>query len=176
MRWKQNFMAYFLLLFAVKAVNHCELFIFTAFSEFLQKKESFLHGFEPLTSCMPSSYSTAPNITYCIDLSCEIKSDWVEVGKKCGDFVRNAVKCAELFLFTAFTAFTAFLTLMCHKSWCGEFLSEMRLILRSIFVRKAVKCGQIFLFTAITAFLTKIQRIHRISYKNLPKNLYPGIA
>ena len=29
-------------------------------------------------------------------------------------------------------------------------------------------------FTAITAFLTKVHHIHRISYKNLPKNLDPG--
>ena len=55
------------------------------------------------------------------------------------------------------------------------------------FVRNAVifalnfckKCGEIFSFTAfaaITAFVTKIQRIHRFSYKNLPKNLNPGNA
>ena len=87
------------------------------------------------------------------------------------NFVRNAVKCGELFSFTAFTAFTAFLTLVCHKSWCGEFLSEMQWILKWIFVRNAVKCGDIFIltaFTAITAFLTKIHRIYRISYKKLP--------
>ena len=56
--------------------------------------------------------------------------------------------------------------------------------MRWIFVRNAVnfavnfckKCGEIFIFTAftaITAFLTTVHRNHRISYKNLPKNLDP---
>ena len=31
-----------------------------------------------------------------------------------------------------------------------------------------------FFFTAVTAFLTKIHRIHCISYKKSPKNLNPG--
>ena len=53
----------------------------------------------------------------------------------------------------------------------------MRWISRWIFVKNAVKCGELFFFTAFTAiiaFLTKNHRIHRISYKNLPKNLDPG--
>ena len=77
------------------------------------------------------------------------------------------------FFFTTFTAFTAFLTLFCNKSRCGEYMWEMRWI----FVRNAVKCCEISIctaFTAITAFLTKIHRFHRISYKNLLKNLDPG--
>ena len=42
---EKNFTAYFLHLFAVNAVNRGELFIFTAFSVFLQKWSS-PHGFE----------------------------------------------------------------------------------------------------------------------------------
>ena len=59
----------------------------------------------------------------------EFESDSVNVGKQMHwilrwRFVRNAVNS----FFTAFTAFTAFLTLICHKSRCCEFLSEMRWI------------------------------------------------
>ena len=43
-----------------------------------------------------------------------------------------------------------------------------------IFVRNAVKCGEIFIFTAFTAVTAILTKIHRISYKNLPKNLDPG--
>ena len=46
--------------------------------------------------------------------------------------------------------------------------------MRWIFVRNAMKCGEIFIFTAIIAFLTKIHRIHRISYNNKHKNRDPG--
>ena len=37
------------------------------------------------------------------------------------------------------------------------------------------KCGEFrIFFAAITAFLKKMNCIHRISYKNSPKNLDPG--
>ena len=71
-----------------------------------------------------------------------------------------------------------FLTAFCGE--CGEsrwVIYFLRWMWRLIFVRNAVKCGEIFIFTAftaITAFLTKIHRFHRISYKNIPKNLDPG--
>ena len=75
------FTAYFLHLFAVNVVNRGELFIFTAFSIFLQNV-SFTQGFEPPTSCMPSAaYSTAPTVMYYLGISREFKSDWVNVGK-----------------------------------------------------------------------------------------------
>ena len=60
------------------------------------------HGFEPLTSCMPSSvYSTAPTVAYFDDISWEFKPDWVNIGKQMRwIFVRNAVnfcmKCGEM--------------------------------------------------------------------------------
>ena len=47
-----------------------------------------------------------------------------------------------------------------------------------LFALKAVNRGDFFIFTtfsAITAFLTKSRRIHRFSYKNLPKFLDPGV-
>ena len=103
MRWKKIiFTAYFLHLFAVNAVNRGELFIFTTFSIFLQNVSS-PQGFEPQTSCMPAAaYSTAPTVTYYLGISREFKSDWVNVGKQMRwFFVRSAVKCAELFFFTA---------------------------------------------------------------------------
>ena len=38
------------------------------------KKETSVHGFEPLTSCMSTtSYSTAPSVTYVTDISGEFK-------------------------------------------------------------------------------------------------------
>ena len=46
------------------------------------------------------------------------------------------------------------------------------------FCKKCGKCGEIFVvtaFTAITAFPTEVHHIHRISCKNLPKNLDPGL-
>ena len=45
------------------------------------------------------------------------------------------------------------------------------------FVRNAVKSGDLFFFTAFTeinAFLTKIHRIHRISYKKISLKPRPG--
>ena len=60
MRWKKIiFTAYFLHLFAVNAVNRGELFIFTAFSVFLQKRilltrvwtSDLLHAFHCLVHC-----------------------------------------------------------------------------------------------------------------------------
>ena len=147
------------------AVNY----LFSPCSQYSYKKEASLPWFEPVTSFMPSSaHSTSPNLTYFCDISSEFKLDWVNVGKWMRwIFVGNAVnfavnfckKCGEkrwIIFFTAFTAFTAFLTLICHKSGCGEFLYEMRWI----FVRNAVKCGEIFIFTsftAFTAFLTKMR-------------------
>ena len=96
MRWnavKIIFAAYFLHLFAVNPVNCVELFIFTAFSVFLLKRIC-LRGFEHLTSCMPSiDYPTAPIFTYLFVISCDFKSDWVNVRMPMRwIFVRNAVK------------------------------------------------------------------------------------
>ena len=90
------FTAYFLHLFAVNAVNRRELFIFTAHS---YKKESSPHGFEPQTSCRPSTaYSTAPTVNYIFEISCEFKSDWVNFGNLMRwIFVRNAVNFAVIF-------------------------------------------------------------------------------
>ena len=42
------------------------------------------------------------------------------------------------------------------------------------FLRNAVKCGELYFFTAFTAFTSFLTKIHRISYKNLPKSLDPG--
>ena len=133
MRWnavkkKIIFTAFFLHLFAVNAVNRGELFIFTAFSVFLQKKLQYT-GFETLTSCMSSTpYSTAPNFTYFNDISCEFKSGFSKRWKA------NAVN-------------------FCKK--CGDFFKEIRWISRWILVRNAVSLF-FTAFTAITAFLTKI--------------------
>ena len=57
-------------------------------------------------------------------------------------------------------------------------------LMRLIFVRNAVnfvvnfckKCGEIFIFTAFTGITACLTKIHRISYKILPKNLDPGIT
>ena len=68
--------------------------------------------FEPLTSCMPlTAKSSAPAVTYIFESSCDFKSDWVNLGNHLRwIFVRNAVKCSEIIIFTVFTAITAFLT------------------------------------------------------------------
>ena len=89
-----------------------ENYFFSPRSQYSYKKELYPHGFDPLTSCMPSAaYSTAPTVTYYLGISREFKSDWVNVGNQMRwIFVRNAVKSGELFFFTAFTAITAFLT------------------------------------------------------------------
>ena len=66
-----------------------------------------------------------------------------------------------------------------HRFHRISYIDLPQMSMRWIFVRNAVKCGEIFnftAFTAITAFLTKIYRIHRISYKNLLKNLDPGLV
>ena len=89
-------------------------------------------------------------------------------------FVRNVVKCVELF-------FSPHSPL--HRT---SYISLPQKSMRWIFVRNAMsfavnfskKCGEIFIFTAfsaITAFLTQIHRIHRISYKNLPEKLRSGL-
>ena len=150
MRWnavkKNNFHRVFLTSFCGECGESRWIIFFHRVLSILTKKKSSLHGFEPLTSCMPSNaYSTAPTVTYLFVISCEFKSDWVNFGNHMRwIFVRNAVKCGELFFsphlavrknnsplerkrwiiffFTAFTAFTAFLTLICHNSLCGEFL------------------------------------------------------
>ena len=79
------------------AVNY----LFSPRSQYSYKKESPPHGFERLPSCMPSTaYSTAPTVTSIFEISCEFKSDWVNIGKYMRwIFVRNAVKCGELFFF-----------------------------------------------------------------------------
>ena len=115
-----------------------ELFIFTAFSVFLQKGTS-MHGFEPLSFCTSwTSYSTAPTVKYCIYISCEIKSDSVNVEKQMRSiFVRNAVNFEMSFVRYAVNYFfyrahriQRISCIICHKSWCGKFLQEMR---RNIF-------------------------------------------
>ena len=64
--------------------------------------EASLQGFKALTSCMPpTSWSSAPTLTYFYDISCEFKSDSVNVGKPMRWSVeRNAVnfckKCGEM--------------------------------------------------------------------------------
>ena len=164
--------AYILHIFAANAVNRGEVFIFTAFSVFQQKRSFFtrlrtsylLHSVIFLVDCQLS-----PTITYVNEFSCEFKSDSVNVGKpmrwnfckKCGKFLGEFLwEMRWVIFFTAFTAFTAFLTLIYHKSRCGEFLEEIRRISWWIFVRSAVKY---FFFTAFTTFRTKF-----------PKNLDPG--
>ena len=123
MSWKLKiFTAYCLPLFAVKVLNCCELFIFTAYNGFLTKKTS-VHGIETLTSCMSTtSYSTAASVTYLFSISSEFKSASINVGKQMRwssqwILVRTTVKPGEFF----FTAITAFLILICRKNWCGEF-------------------------------------------------------
>ena len=83
---ENNFQRVFFTPFGVNAVNS-------------YKKTASLHGFEPLTSCMPSTaYCTAPTVTYFIDCSCEFKEDWVNVGNELGEFfLRNAVNFAVNF-------------------------------------------------------------------------------
>ena len=95
MQWKKIFTVYFLHNFAV---NRGEFFIFTAYSVFI-RKDSSLHGFEPLNYCVLSTaYSTAPTVTCFFDTSCECKSDWVNVGKQMRwNFVRNEVNFAVKF-------------------------------------------------------------------------------
>ena len=121
MRWnKIIFTTYFLHFFAV---NRGELFIFTAFSVFLQKRcfltrvrtSYLLHAFNFLIHCN--------NWYALIWFFCEFKSNSVNVGKKIWRklwrwvFVRIAVKSGEIFFspqsqhfFERFTAFAAFLT------------------------------------------------------------------
>ena len=56
------------------AVFSGENFIFTAFTGFLIKKETAVHGFEPLTSNKSTtSYSSVPYVTYFTHISCEFK-------------------------------------------------------------------------------------------------------
>ena len=106
MQWsavkKIVFTAYFLHLFAVNAVNRGELFIFTAFSVFLQKRivpkrvrtcdlQDALHC---LVHCA-NFHLHLSNFLY------EFKSDWINFGNHMQwIFVRNAVnfckKCGEM--------------------------------------------------------------------------------
>ena len=75
---------------------------FSPRSQYSYKKNPTSHGFEPLTSCMPSSvYSIAPTVAYFDDISWEFIPDWVNIGKQMRwIFERNAVnfcmKCGEM--------------------------------------------------------------------------------
>ena len=99
------FITNFLNHFAVNAINCGELFIFTC-SRYSYKKRLLLPGIEPQTSYIPSTaYSTPPTVTLLLIISCEFKSDRVNVGKQMRWlFVRNAVnfvvnickKCGEM--------------------------------------------------------------------------------
>ena len=66
------------------------------------KKETAVHVFEPLISCMSTaSYSTAPSVTYFIDISCEFKSDSINVMKnKCVKILQDLRFLAVIFLFS----------------------------------------------------------------------------
>ena len=62
-------------------------YLFSPRSQCSHTKEASLDWFLPLSSCLPSiSYSTAPTVTYFIDISCEFKSVSVNVGIPCGEF------------------------------------------------------------------------------------------
>ena len=100
---KNNFHRVFLTSFCGECGESRWIIFFSPRSQYSYKKQSSLHGFEPLTSCMPSNaYSTAPTVTFLYVISCEFKSDWVNFGNHMRwIFVRNAVKCGELFFFTA---------------------------------------------------------------------------
>ena len=81
-----------------------------------------------------------------------IKSDSANVGKAMRwIFVRRAVNLAMNF---------------CRK--CSE--------IRWIFLRNAVKGGELFLRNAVKCSEIFFHRIHRISYKNSPQKLQPGIV
>ena len=162
---------------------------FSPRSQYSYKNKAPLHGFEPLNSCMPSTaYSTAPTITYSLDISCELKSDWVNVRKQMRwIFVRNALNFAANFC------------KICGEMWCVIFfhcihrfhhISYINLPQKSkrwIFVRNAVifvvnfckKCGEmrwnIYFHRSHRnhRISYKNSRIRRISYKNLPKNFDP---
>ena len=92
---KKIFTAYFLHLFAVNAVNY----LFSPRSHYSYRKQSSPHGFQPLTSCTPAiTYSTAPTLTYCFNISCWFKSNWVNFEKQMPwIFVRNALNFSESF-------------------------------------------------------------------------------
>ena len=61
------------------AVNY----LFSQCSQYSYKKEASVHGFELLSSCMPSiSYSTAPIVKNFYYLSCKFKSSSVNVGRQ----------------------------------------------------------------------------------------------
>ena len=75
---------------------------------------------------------------------------------------------AESYLFHQFS-YIYISYIIYHKCRYGEFLEELRWILRLIFLKKCGEMRRIIsftAFTAVTAFLTKIHRIHLISYKN----------
>ena len=127
LRWnavKKKFAAYFLHIIAVNARNRGQLFTFNAFSVFL-KKEASLHRFESLTSCMPSTYSTATTVTPLYDISCQFESDWVNVGKQMQlNIVWKAVNLAANFVIKAVNFFSLNSPLSPHfsqrfaqKSW-----------------------------------------------------------
>ena len=69
-----------------------------------------------------------------------------------------------------------------HRFHRFSYINLPQKSMQRIFVGNAVnfavnfcmKRGEIFIFPTITAFLTKIHRIHHISYKDLLKNLDPG--
>ena len=60
------------------AVNFCAVFsgekFFHCIHRISYKKETAVHGFEPLASCMSSTfYSTAPYVTHFNDIPCQLK-------------------------------------------------------------------------------------------------------
>ena len=94
MRWKKIiFTAYFLHLFAVNAVNSGELFIFTAFSVFLQKTfvrtgvrtSDLLHVLHYLVHCANCHCYLSNFLWIYIRLSKLWKSYAVNFCKKCGE-------------------------------------------------------------------------------------------
>ena len=90
-------------------MNLGDFFIFSTFSLLLQK-QIYVHGFEPLTSCMSSNfYSTSPIVSYLNDVSFELNSDSTNFRNKLRcffvknsakfalNFCKNSVKCPEEF-------------------------------------------------------------------------------
>ena len=94
---KKNFFTakrpHVLALNVVKALNFCQICGFFAVKNIFHrihrisyKKETPVHGFEPLTSCMSTSaYSTSQSVTYLIDISCAFMIS-VEISGKISDF------------------------------------------------------------------------------------------
>ena len=107
------------------------------------KKDSSLHVFEPLTSCLHwTAYSTPPTVNFCFDISCEFQSNWLNVEKQMRSiFARKALnlckRCGELRFFQRIHHFPRISYINLPQSsmrWiflkkcgelCGEFLKEI---------------------------------------------------